>query len=262
MKHVVEFVYEEDRSGRLLVVYYAGHGRAGSNGQLLLAGSIAPESEAAGENASIDWTDVEIMLRKTKADVLVIFDCCCAGLLLCRPPELGGRRARRKFLYVAACRAKQRTPSAGLQSFTSVMIWALGELAAGGSGFTVRRLVRTLMSYEHFPRGQEAVVFESRFGTVEGDIWLAPSMGKDVAGSSQMEMDSAHGTPTVDVLNLRFHFAESLTEAVVEDTALAVKEFLRTERGLRCHRVSFLRHKSYVEGPARHWLDIIRKKRT
>jgi hypothetical protein len=228
MKHVVGFVYEEDRSGRLPVVYYAGHGRAGSNGQLLLAGSIAPESEAAGENASIGWTDVEIMLRRTKADVLVIFDCCCAGL----------------------------------QSFTSVMIWALGELAAGGSGFTVRRLVRTLMSYEHFPRGQEAVVFESRFGTVEGDIWSAPSMGKDVAGSSQMEMDSAHGTSTVDVLDLRFHFAESLTEAVVEDTALAVKEFLRTERGLRCHRISFLGHKSYVEGPARHWLDIIRKKRT
>jgi hypothetical protein len=263
MKHVVEFVYEEDRSGRLLVVHYAGHGRAGSNGQLMLAGSIKPESEAASESASIDWTDVETVLRETKADVLVIFDCCCAGLLLCRPPELGGRRGRRKFLYVAACRAKQRTPSAGLQSFTSAMIWALEELAADGSGFTVRRLVRTLMSYEHFPRvTQEAVVFDSRFGTVEGDIWLAPSLGKGVAGSPQVERDSAHGTPTADVLDLRFHFTESVTEAVVEDTALVVKEFLRTEKGLRCHRVSFLKHKSYVEGAAGHWLNLIRKKMT
>jgi hypothetical protein len=263
MKHVVEFVYEEDRSGRLPVVYYAGHGRAGRNGQLMLAGSITPESETAGESASIDWTDVETMLRATKADVLVIFNCCCAGLILCRPAELGGRRARRKFLYVAACKAKQRTPSAGLQSFTSAMIWALKELAADGSGFTVRRLVRTLMSYGHFPRStQEAVVFESRFGTVEGDIWLAPSLGKDVAGSSQMERDGAHGTRTADVLDLRFHFAESVTEAVDEDTALAVKEFLRTEKGLRCHRVSFLKHKSYVGGPVRHWLNLIRKKGT
>jgi hypothetical protein len=264
MKHVVEFVYEEDRSGRLLVVHYAGHGRAGGNGQLMLAGSIKPESEAASESASIDWTDVETVLRETKADVLVIFDCCCAGLLLCQPPELGGRRARRKFLYVAACRAKQRTPSAGLQSFTSAMIWALEALAADGSGFTVRRLVRTLMSYEHFPRDtQEAVVFDSRFGTVEGDTWLAPSLGKgDVAGSSQVERDSARGTPMADVLDLRFHFAGSVTEAVVEDTALVVKEFLRTEKGLRCHRVSFLKHKSYVEGTAGHWLNLIRKKMT
>ena len=67
---------------------------------------------------------------------------------------------------------------------------------------------------------------------------------------------------TSDVLDFRFHFAESVTEAVVEDMALAVKELLRTEKGLRCHRVSFLKRKSYVEGPARRWLNLIRKKKT
>jgi hypothetical protein len=267
MKHVVDFVYAEDQAGRLLVVYYAGHGRAGKNDQLLLAGSLPQEGEVAGANASIDWTGVEIMLRETKADVLVIFDCCCAGSLFSRPPEALGRRLlRRKFLYVGACRAEQRTPSAGLQSFTSAMIWALEKLAADESGFTVRRLVRTLMSYEHFPRdSQEAVVFESRFGTADGDIWLAPSLGKgkDAAvGCFQVEEGRPEDTrSTADVLDLRFHFAESVTEGVVEDVALAVRELLRTEKGLRCHRVSFLKHKSYVEGPARHWLNLVRKKR-
>jgi hypothetical protein len=37
---------------------------------------------------------------------------------------------------------------------------------------------------------------------------------------------------------------------------------LRTEKGLRCHRVSFLKHKSYVEGAAGDWLNLIRKKMT
>jgi hypothetical protein len=257
MKHVVDFVYEADQAERLLVIYYAGHGRAGDHGQLMLAGSLA-------QKASIDWTCVEMTLEKTEGDVLVIFDCCCAGLLLRQPPTFEGQHSKRKFLYVAACRAEQRTLSAGPASFTSAIIWALKTLAVDESGFTIRRLVRTLMSYEHFPCGtQEAVVFESRFGAGDGDIWLAPSPMKGNAFRQRVEEDSTQEThPTVDVLDLRFHFAEPVTGVVVEDTALALKKFLRTEEGLRCHRVSFLEHKSCVEGPARRWLDLIRKKKS
>lgn len=142
------------------------------------------------------------------------------------------------------------------------MVWALEELA-GEPGSTVRRLVRTLMSYEHFPRAtQEAVVFESRFGPVDGDILLAPSLGNvDAAGCLRVEKeDRLEGTQsTAGVLDLRFHFAESVTEAVVEDTALASKASLRAE-GSRFHRVSFLRHSSCVEGPARRWLGLVRRK--
>lgn len=128
------------------------------------------------------------------------------------------------------------------------------------SGFTVGRLVRTLMAYERFPRStQEAVVFESRSGSVDGDIWLAPSL--DAARRLRMGEDRFERSQfTADVLELRFHFAERATEAVVEDTARALKRFLRTEKKeLRLHRVEFLRHKSYVEGPARHWLGFIRR---
>jgi len=264
-KHVVDFVCEEDRAGRLFVVYYAGHGRAGSQGQLLLSGSLTRDGEPAGENASIDWTDVESALKTTKADVLVVFDCCCAGLLLCRPPEARGRcHSKRKFLYVAACRAEQRTASAGPQSFNSAMIRALGLLAADQFGFTVRRLVRTLMSYESFPRdNQEAVVFESRFGAVGGDIWLVPLPGKGNAaasGCSRVKGVRVESTrSTADVLDFRFHFAERVTDAEVEDMTLALKRFLRAEKGLRCHRVSFLKHKSHVEVLAGHWLGLIRR---
>lgn len=39
-EHVGDFVREEDQSERLLVVYYAGHGRAGKDSRLVLAGSL------------------------------------------------------------------------------------------------------------------------------------------------------------------------------------------------------------------------------
>ena len=191
-KHLVNFVLEADGVGKLLVVYYVGHGRAGVEGQLMLSGSsTTPQDEdqhedqhedeeektaAAAEDASIDWSAIETPLAKTRGNVLVILDCCCAGLV-CQSPSLrmrSGRRRRGKFLYVAACKADQRTPSGGPTSFTTAMIWALGKLAGEAEcGFTVRRLVKTLMAYEHFPRAtQEVVVFERGFGeaAINGDI--------------------------------------------------------------------------------------------
>lgn len=100
-KQIDDFVTEEDGVGKLLVVYYAGHGRAGRNGQLVLSGSLSTpqdedEDEDGGnttadeaENASIDWSTIETAtLAKTSADVLVIFDCCAAGLLDARSPSL------------------------------------------------------------------------------------------------------------------------------------------------------------------------------
>lgn len=176
-KHVSELLCREDQEGRLLIVYFAGHGRADSNGCLLLAGG--PGKRQTKRERRIDWKDIETTLGKADADVLVILDCCCSGVLRC--PTMEGQTdggPRRKFQYITACTADQLSRSAGPQSFTTAMIWALKELAVE-PGFTVRRLVRRLVSYEDFPReDQEPLVFDSRFGPHEGDIWLAQESTK------------------------------------------------------------------------------------
>ncbi|KAM0723110.1 hypothetical protein Q7P37_001310 [Cladosporium fusiforme] len=139
---------------------------------------------------SIEWIDVESsVLAKTSADVLVIFDCCHAGLLF-RPAYRGPRRS---FQYVAARKADQRTKSAGPEPFTSAMIWALKSLA-NRSGFKVTKIVEKFMQHETFPRGkQEAVVHGSRFGSVDEDIWLAALSEEETGGTGDEFGHRRHG---------------------------------------------------------------------
>lgn len=262
-KHVAEFMLDEDGPGNLLIVYYAGHGSAErtSTGRLRLSGRFPCSEEE--RDMSVDWTDVESTLAKARSDVLVIFDCCHAGLLCC--PATRGHR--RKFQYVAACKADQRTASAGRRSFTSATIWALKQLT-DRPGFTVTKLVQTLLRYEHFPLyQQEVVVYPSRFGPAEEDIWLAPmterrSDGQDAPDTNLSSDERTDNLPTADILDLRLHFSDHATAAHIEDTAQALRNFLETSQDLHFHRVSFLDHTSYVQWCARHWLGQTRRARS
>ena len=263
-KHVSELLCREDQEGRLLIVYFAGHGRADSNGRLLLAGG--PGKLDTKRERRIDRKDIETTLGKAGADVLVILDCCCSGVLRCAPMEgqAGGGGSRRKFQDVTACTADQLSRSAGPHSFTTAMIWALKELAVE-PGFTVRRLVRRLASYEDFPlEDREPQVFDSRFGPHEGDIWLAPWRGyvddEDFSSEQQTWLVKT-GQPTAAILDLRFHFTEHATDLDIEETAQDLKAFLQVRKDLRFRWVSFLDHKSYVENAGKHWLNLIRKKK-
>lgn len=258
-QHVSKFVCDEDEPGGLLIVYYAGHGWAEDNsvGHLSLSGRF-PETPAE-QDMSIEWVEVERTLGKTKSDVLVIFDCCHAGSL-CRPATRGRRRS---FHYVAACKENQRTFSWGDKSFTTAMIWALKEMA-NSPGFTVTQLVSKLMEYKSFPRDQqEAVIYPSRFGPSEREIWIAPARAQDAA---DLTKDIPAGTrredgkPTADVLDLRLHFETRATPAHIESTAMALKDFLETNPALHFHRMSFVDHTSFIEGPAKRWLKMVREK--
>lgn len=261
-QHVANFVCEKDGSGGLLIVYYAGHGWAENNsiGRLSLSGRYP---DAANEkDMSIEWTEVEQTLGKTASDVLVIFDCCHAGLL-CRPAFRGPRRS---FYYVAACKEDQVTRSSGEKSFTSAMIWALKELAHS-PGFTVTRLVSTLMEHDKFPRDQqEAVVYPSRFGQGAQEIWIAPTHMKLAQVTSSPAQESPSGTkredvkPTANILDLRLHFSDHAHPEHIEETARVLKDLLETRNSLRFHRITFIDHTSFVEWPARHWLNGYRRR--
>lgn len=191
-KYVANFVHGKDKPGELLVVYYAGHGEVGSDNRLLLTGQLAQDERES--EMSIDWTEVENTLGKAKADVLVILDCCYAGVLSRAQPSTHG--TRKKFQYIAACQAGQRTKSAGSDSFTTAFIWALNELA-NEPGFSTRQLVRTLTACEDFQHEeeQEAFVFCGRFDQVGKDIWIAPAARKSpeaVVKDVQKESEDEH----------------------------------------------------------------------
>lgn len=257
-KHVADFVWDNDGPRGLLIVYYAGHGWAEDNsvGRISLAGRF-PEG-ANEKDMSIEWTEVEHTLGKTMSDVLVIFDCCHAGLL-CRPAFRGRRRS---FYYVAACKDDQKTRSSGKSSFTSAFDWALKELAHS-PGFTVTRLVKKLMEHEPFPRDQqEAVVYPSRFGPGAHEIWISPLPHKRTARKTSLGQGRLAGEdlPTANILDLRLHFSNHAPPEHIEETAIVLKDLLETKSSLHFHRITFIDHTSLVEWSAKHWLKKIRRR--
>lgn len=257
-KHVTDFVYDNDTPKGLLIVYYAGHGWAENNsvGRISLSGKFPDNAHERDE--SIEWNEVEHSLSKATSDVLVIFDCCHAGLL-CRPAFRGHRRS---FYYVAACKGDQVTRSSGKRSFTKAMIWALEELA-GNPRFTVTKLISTLMKYEHFPRDhQEPVIYPSRFGPGDHEIWIIPTPRDRAKGATAPVQDHSPNIPTTtDILDLRFHFTDHATSSHIHDTAVVLKDLLNSNKHLYFHRISFVDHSSFVEGLARRWLQTTRKKK-
>lgn len=172
-KHLSNFVDAHDDPQTLLIVYYAGHGYQSLTqpGHLALSGKPIYD-ESAMIAASIEWHEVERTLVATSSDVLVIFDCCRAGLL-CRSAQEGLENNDRIFQCLGACESEQRTRSSGKQSFTTAMIWALEELAKEPS-FPVTKLVKKIEAHAGFPHDdQRPVLFGGRFAPASANIHLA-----------------------------------------------------------------------------------------
>lgn len=235
--HLAEFANENDKPDTLLIVYYAGHGYSSANdhNRIALSGT-ALWGKNDKVSRSIDWDDVERTLNATSSDVLVIFDCCNAGLL-CRSAREGMTDPNRSFQYLGACESEQRTHGAGNQSFTSALTCALEKLASEPS-FPVTKLVKVIEEHEAFPPKQRPVLFGGRYDPVCENIHLAP------IGASNVDQHAAsvypESTPSsLGVMELRLYFANEVTEADIKSTAQTLKKRMNQE-GLRCHAISFL----------------------
>ena len=171
--------------------------------------------------------------------------------------------ARRKFQYIAACRADQRTTSAGKDSFSRAIIEAFEKLATK-QGFTISELVQTLTAHEDFPRkDQDALVFDSRFGPVDEDIWIAPQTEQAAnAVSQESKRQRDIDLPTAAFLDLRFCFAKHATDSDVEATAETLKKLVGSAEDLKFHKVSLLRRKSNIAAAIGHWSDVVSKKKS
>lgn len=207
-KHLSKFVASHERSDTLLIIYYAGHGYPSVKNQSCIALSGLPIWEAREKIAqSIEWVDVERILSTTSSDVLVIFDCCRAGLL-CRSAKEGETDPNRCFQFLGACESEQQTYRARERSFTTPITWALKELARE-SKFPLTKLVREIEEHENFPPGQRPVLFGSRYNPICENIHLA-RMGNSTtrrkAAKASESATSSNPTPcTGFIMDLRFY---------------------------------------------------------
>lgn len=253
---LAEFVYKNDSKDTMLIIYYAGHGRPGnSRGNLRLTAyvptllvisfletradpfanrSISLPGDTNGELHEIVWESAETNIRETKADVLVIFDCCHAGEL---ERSVRGHWKHRAFEYLAATSAKSTTRKPGPRSFTRALIWSLNHLAETRPFFSTTELLRTIHNEApHFPRKQCPRLSEGQL-PAKRKIMIAPLTSESKtraaeaasqAPSSQREdeADDSGEERSHDFL-LRFVFDCDITEEMLKTIASHIKDLIK-----------------------------------
>ncbi|MCJ1244330.1 hypothetical protein MMC30_001528 [Trapelia coarctata] len=198
-KAVADFVAEEDRPKRLLIVYYAGHGTPGNMpGDLRLSPGYSSVRDLKGNLNHVIWNRTENLLRETQGDVLQIFDCCYAGTLLTRSPST------RSFEYLAATGAGDTTPCPGPTSFTSALIWALTELEKEFGRFTTQQLTEKIKNgAPEFPPRQTPILSKRSNLNSASFIMLEPISTGRSTGLVRLRSASSHENAAPVAMTLR-----------------------------------------------------------
>ncbi|PKK43414.1 hypothetical protein CI102_13250 [Trichoderma harzianum] len=119
---------ENARPNHLLIIYYAGHGYAGPDGQLYWA------CNAREDAAKLKWDGVRCLFEDAQSDILLLLDTCA-------DPEPAAAGSHGMKQAIAACsREHKARQEPGQRSFSSFLVEALRKLSAGQQPFNVQRL--------------------------------------------------------------------------------------------------------------------------
>ncbi|KAF2236188.1 hypothetical protein EV356DRAFT_565642 [Viridothelium virens] len=242
VQHLVNFLsdFEDERSSVLLIIYYAGHGWAHRSDdaeqhetQLRLVGQTTQEQKPKEKfRNTIMWDEAEKNIANAEADVLLIFDCCHAGLL-------GRSHATKRFESLAACTAEMTTRPPGDDSFTTALCWALEKLqklhSQERSFFTTSELRRTIMEHQNFPKRQIPQLTERMPSS--SHIVIAPYGTKPPAIPAE-EREDPNRAEKASYIDLRFHFDDCNNEKIY-DVARCLKDMVQ-DRQLLSHRIDLL----------------------
>jgi hypothetical protein len=202
----------------------------------------------------VAWTSSEHNITDSKADVLVIFDCCEAA-------SVGGSLSRGpnpNFEYIVACGEKKLTRKPGPKSFTSALIWSLEELSESGP-FTSSDLVSKTKKYPKLPKGQTPQL-RKKAGS-NGYIWLAP-IGRSfepaaVANSILREADH-------EFIDLRFDYYQKVNVEDAEYLAQRLSTLVNSDERFAKY-ITLLNVSSDNERVSKcvdHWRDHWRKRKS
>ncbi|KAK0127369.1 hypothetical protein ONS96_006918 [Cadophora gregata f. sp. sojae] len=114
MSKVVDVVEENDGSGNLVIVYYAGHGGINSSRGATWTCKQDPAY------ASLEWSAIQTLFEKADFDVLLLLDCCAAASAA---PAVGSAVTE----TIAACGFESIAPLPGRYSFTNALIEVLED---------------------------------------------------------------------------------------------------------------------------------------
>jgi hypothetical protein len=173
----------------------------------------------------IIWNSAEHNIQNTKADVLVIFDCCNAGEM--ERNVRGSAFTRRAFEYMAATSHNSTTKKPGPHSFTAALIWALKEMVRckPGKRFSTQELLLQIFHAPNFPQDQSPRLTERGPTGCLRRIVLGPM---DNENALEYEEEDSAQSPIViqNTLNLRFVFDRPIDMKMVKDLAKDISNII------------------------------------
>ena len=192
-----------------------------------------------------------MIIKRTKGDVLVIFDCCHAGVLAKGTRSVSDR----SFEFLAACGSNEVTPMPGDTSFTSALIWSL-KLLAKKPSFTTHQLLRKINEdAPDFPSHQHALIMER--GEDETScvrkLVLAPL---PKPGEKDQKNFSPENQKPKDLikhyLDLRFFYDKPPTKDEVQFLSESLKNMIANEK-ITVRHIGWLRMTDIVRNAADKW---------
>lgn len=211
-----------------VIIYYGGHGRQGSLGQLYLVPRLRdPDGQPP---IRVDWEPVEKLLRAADLNVLIILDCCYPGSRADRrfprnneQDRTSSLKTKRKFQVLCACEASKQTLANSvdhLVTFTSALTKAF-ELLASCPIFTSTQLLQTLFHVPKFPSNQFPELWNGG-SQLEPDITLGPSLVQKDVKTEDQDQET--------YFDLRFHVTNQPNIVQLQGLASMLKEI--SEQGI------------------------------
>lgn len=162
-------------------------------------------------------------MTRTRADILLIFDCCYAGNLV---SEGRSPYPNRNFEFLAAT-GGTITPVPGPYSFTSALIWSLEKLVASKVPFSTTELLNQIgNAAPNFPKKQYPILKE-RYNSSDRRLMLAPipKEGHAIPSTRNAIAEKQKEVPK-EALYLRFYFNKRPCEEQIKKLSKELKEFL------------------------------------
>ncbi|KAH7336533.1 heterokaryon incompatibility protein-domain-containing protein [Rhexocercosporidium sp. MPI-PUGE-AT-0058] len=111
MSKAIELVREAESSGKLLILYYAGHAAMNSSREQVWLRTGRPEE------GILEWFAIQPLFLNAEVDVLFLLDCCAAASAATTCANIKGTKET-----IAACGFEAQAPEPGAHSFTSELI--------------------------------------------------------------------------------------------------------------------------------------------
>jgi hypothetical protein len=168
------------------------------------------------------------LIYTANADVLLIFDCCFAGMLCGTIQRRSFDTKLFEFLGATSSNGVARLP--GPESFTSALIFALKELAGEKDGFTTSRLLAKILDAPNFPKQDQTPTLSERSGHCLKRLVLAP-MNRDDETRIEPAPDNAQDQEDSFrySLSLQFLLSSIPNKEEIEKMCQGLKELVKNE---------------------------------